>query len=804
MKRIVPRPGLVIREDAVLEPGVHEFGGQDGIVIDADGITVDGRGAVLRSTAPVPPLPDDDVLYSPGDLGVSRETHELLLRRLEIGAPAPLFFEYRAWGAAEDHASVAVSRDRKEWRNAELVEQSRLDGGWSLRRCRIGEWGHAVLSLRFSVPAEALSPAAPFFYDGFRILAGAEPVWRGDAREHWNQWYNTGFTIYRRGAQRFYAGTAIRAAGRRGVKLRGCRAEGFLTGISLKDCSEWVVEGNDVSGNYDCRDYGWGEGTERYGGMYLDGVNHSMLRDNRGTRIWNGIVLRRCCDNTLEANEFSRCSNTCLKMSQSSRNLVSRNVFSWGLRIYPTEVHARDSVSLLVESGSDDNRFLANDFTHGGDGIFIRVLDHWCSTGNLFEGNDCSHANNNAVEAWSPGNTYVANRANWSSYGFWLGGSDDTVLKDNEVMHNGEEFGNAPEPFGNAGVSVVHGPSSGFLMVGNRIEDNRGPGISLAYRETTPAKLWLIAGNTIRKNRNDARGYAGHGLLLEYCEDVIVGRNSVAANEGRELELGRSCRHVTLDSTITNVLEGLSIRIPSAPTAGQDASLALAELEREGQRIVGMEFGWDFGDGTRERTGAPAVSHVYAAPGRYRVGVKAIGRGTAGIASRTVCVLPAGSVLADCSDAGPWRLAAEGAAALEVDPGRSATGSASLRATVRAGTLSVLAYEFPRARDLSGARGISFFYRYSCDHLAILSGKRGRRVGVRLLSADGRRELLPDTRFSGEPSEDRYDWTYFTAPFASFAGTGESDLGSVRGLEILFGPEVPADCMFWLDGLMAW
>jgi len=54
------------------------------------------------------------------------------------------------------------------------------------------------------------------------------------------------------------------------------------------------------------------------------------------------------------------------------------------------------------------NRFLANDFTHGGDGIFIRVLDHWCSTGNLFEGNDCSHANNNAVEAWSPGNTYVA------------------------------------------------------------------------------------------------------------------------------------------------------------------------------------------------------------------------------------------------------------------------------------------------------------------------------------------------------------------------------------------------------------
>ncbi len=802
MRRLVPRPGMVITEDAVLEPGIHEFGGEDGIVIDADDITVDGNGAILRSTAPVPTLPDGDVLYSPGDLGISRETHELLLRRLEVGSPEPLAFEYRAWGAAEDHASVAVSRDRKDWRDVEPIERSELEGGWSLRRYRIGEWRQAVLSLRFSVPAEALSPAAPFFYDGFRILLGGERIWQGDAREHWDQWYNTGFTIYRRGEKRFYAGTAIRATGRRGVRLRGCRAEGFLTGLSLRDCSGWIVEGNDFSGNYDCPDYGWGEGTERLGGMHLEGVDRSTLRRNRGTRIWNGIVLRRCSDNTLVANEFSHCSNTCLKMTQSCRNLVSHNVFSWGLRIYPTEVHARDSVSLLVESGSDDNRFLSNDFTHGGDGVFIRVLDHWCSTGNLFEGNDCSHANNNAVESWSPGNTYVANRANWSSYGFWLGGSDDTVLRNNEVRHNGEEFGNAPEPFGNAGVSVVHGPSSHFIMIGNRIVDNRGPGVSLAYREATPAKLWLIAGNTIRKSRNDPRGYAGHGLLLEYCEDVIVGRNAVAANEGRDLELGRSCRYVTFDATVTRVLEGLEIRLPSVPICGQAASLTVAGRDRRRRRAGVMEFCWDFGDGARERTAEPAVSHVFARPGRYRVGVKAVGRGAAGIASRTVCVLPAGNLLVDCTNADAWRLTAEGTSRLDVDAARSATGTACLRATVRGGRLGVLAHDFPRARDLSGAREISFFYRYACDHLAILSGKRGRRIGVRILSAEGRREYLPDLRFAGEPSEDRYDWVYFAAPLASFAGDGGPGLGSVTGLEILFGPEVPADCVLWLDGLM--
>jgi parallel beta-helix repeat protein len=115
------------------------------------------------------------------------------------------------------------------------------------------------------------------------------------------------------------------------------------------------------------------------------------------------------------------------------------------------------------------------------------------------------------VEAWSPGNTYIRNRANWSSYGFWLGGSDDTVVIDNEAMHNGKALRNAPEPFGNAGISVVHGSSSGFLLSGNRIEDNAGPGLSIAFKPDAPARGWLIAGNRITNNRNDARGYAGHG-----------------------------------------------------------------------------------------------------------------------------------------------------------------------------------------------------------------------------------------------------------------------------------------------------
>ena len=89
-----------------------------------------------------------------------------------------------------------------------------------------------------------------------------------------------------------------------------------------------------------------------------------------------------------------------------------------------------------------------NDITHGGDGIFHSAAQWLGSRGNLFVENDTSYANNNCIESWSPGNTYIRNTANHGSYGFWLGGSDQTVLIGNEAAFNGLTNGNhnAPEP----------------------------------------------------------------------------------------------------------------------------------------------------------------------------------------------------------------------------------------------------------------------------------------------------------------------------------------------------------------------
>jgi hypothetical protein len=222
------------------------------------------------------------------------------------------------------------------------------------------------------------------------------------------------------GDPKSFAGIGISADGCSGVTIRNIKVRGFQAGLKASDGDAWLVEGSDFSGNFHDPEFGWGE-QGRFGGMILTRISRSVIRGSAARESWNALDLSECDDDLIERNDLSHASNVCLKLWTSSRNQIIENDLSWGLRIKPGEVHARDSTCVLIESGSNENRFWRNDITHGGDGVFIRVLNGWVSTGNVFVENDCSWANNNCVESWSPGNTYIRNKANHGSYGFWLG-----------------------------------------------------------------------------------------------------------------------------------------------------------------------------------------------------------------------------------------------------------------------------------------------------------------------------------------------------------------------------------------------
>lgn len=251
-------------------------------------------------------------------------------------------------------------------------------------------------------------------------------------------------------------GVGLMAEGRSHVTLRNFTIRGFATAL--------VIRGGDG---------------ERVGGMRLTGVSGAQILRCRARRNWNGLDLHDCRNISVDQCDFSHCSNVCLKLWRAFDNTVAHSDLSYGLRIREGETYARDSTSVLIESGSNGNLFEDNNITHGGDGVFIRGLNGWVSTGNTFRRNDCSYAHNNGFESWSPGNTYIGNKSKHCSHGFWLGGSDRTVLIGNEASNNGLPSGNhnAPESdFGHGGIVIVHGTGTHTLIDSNTcIGNNGGP-----------------------------------------------------------------------------------------------------------------------------------------------------------------------------------------------------------------------------------------------------------------------------------------------------------------------------------------
>ena len=363
-----------------------------------------------------------------------------------------------------------------------------------------------------------------------------------------------------------YRGTAIRATGVSDVTVTGVHVAGFQRAMHIVDGGGWTVAANDCSGNFTDPEFGWGDGPHA-GGILLERVHDSFITQNVGMFNWNALEMRDCISNQVTGNRFSHASNVGLKLWHSSHNHVAGNDFSHGLRIRSGETHARDSASVLMEAGSCHNRLLDNDCTFGGDGIFIRCLNGWSSRFNHLEGNDASHAHNNAIECWSADNVFIRNRANHSSYGFWLGGSDGTLLVGNEAAYNGTAHANAPEPdFGHAGIAVVNGSGRHIRVLRNLLHHNQGPGIAVGYRPDYRAGHWLIEQNTIQAN-------AGPAIFARNTAGMMVGPNSIRNNGGGPFVQGEDVHAVTLPAVWTSLG-----RIDPPPSLRIDMSPPLDEI----------------------------------------------------------------------------------------------------------------------------------------------------------------------------------------------------------------------------------
>ncbi|MCY2964952.1 MAG: right-handed parallel beta-helix repeat-containing protein [Planctomycetota bacterium] len=603
-----------------------------------------------------------------------------------------------------------------------------------------------------------------------------------------------------------FVGRAIIAEGVHNVTISNVNAKGWETGLILRNCQECVVEGCDFSKNFHDPGFGWGENGRR-GGILLERVSKSTLKKNRANQVWDGCVLVDSNQNSLEENDFSHTSNTCLKLWHSSDNTFHKNNFSYGIRKDPGEVHARDSTSVLIESGSNDNRFTKNDCTHGGDGIFIRVLNGWVSTGNVFEDNDCSYANNNCVEAWSPRNTYIRNKANHGSYGFWLGASDQTVLIDNEASFNGLADGNHNSPHlpqnGHAGIVFMFGPSSHTIVRGNRCEGNNGAGIALIGDQGSKGKKWKAFHWIIERNHLEQNRW---GIFAQHADWIDLAGNTYVGNADGMFHNAGNVAHVTDHGDDPQVKHPPVAKLvgPTVARVGEPFTLDAGESADAANRT--LTYRWDLGDGTFATTAR--VEHIFSAPGFYRIGLTVNNGTLSDLAWRDFYVVEDLPEQATEDSAERWNWS---------DPGSKVTftrdervkiaGKASLSALAEPYSGGRLNLVYPKTHDaawsLEGRTHLVFWIRTLNENIPAWQGENP--VVTLHESADRSMTLTPKGDFLSSPPyiEAREGWVYFAVPLAGndeWIRTGD-DLRQVNWLSIGVDSWGAPPLRIWLDGL---
>ncbi len=609
------------------------------------------------------------------------------------------------------------------------------------------------------------------------------------------------------------AGAGILIEGATCVTLRDLRAHGFATGLVVRWASAVTIEECDFSDNYHNPTHGWGELPAR-GGVLMEGVRQSVVRKNRANRVWDGIHLVDSDDNLVSENDFSECSNTCAKLWKSSRNKFLSNNLSYGIRIDRAagEVHARDSTCVLIETGSDDNYWYRNDITHGGDGVFIRPLNRWVSRGNVFVENDTSHANNNCVESWSPGNVFIRNKANHGSYGFWLGGSDQTVLIGNEAAFNGLTNGwhNAPEPgFGHGGIVIVGGPSSHTLIDGNNLHDNNGAGI--AFRGDVASKgrqwrteHWVVQRNRIVNNRFGIWGRWGNAITLA---GNILANNTL----GNVLE------------DVTNLIElaeaPAALTTPTVVIVGPDVAVIGRPVRFDASPSgdpggAPLQFQWWLDD--------PAGTQAWIEPtfdkaGFYRLGLTAHNGSSAALAWRDLTVVnPVTLELGTEGQAARWGFELElndsgKGRVLFVDDLPGVVGAQCLRFSPNPYPGAYATAIYPATRDagwdFSNNLRLSFWIKARNPNTP---GYQNAGPVVRLIGRGGHIEYKPakEANLLNDPpcSEARWLWMHIQVPLNGDPAwqrsvTGAVELNRIDAISLALDSWGGDPFTVWLDGL---
>lgn len=449
-----------------------------------------------------------------------------------------------------------------------------------------------------------------------------------------------------------FKGVGIRITGKN-VTLMNANVTGYKVGVLAIGADGLTIKDSDISGNFQQRlkstpqaedgaDWLWPHANDNqewranYGaGICVERSKNVTLRNVTARHEQNGIILDRVEDSKVFDCDCSFLSGWGLAMWRSSRNVVDHNAFDFCVRGYSHGVYNRgqDSAGILLFEQCDENQFIANSVTHGGDGLFgfggkealgeegapVHDDPAWYKgrgcDGNLFLGNDFSYAAAHGLElTFSFDNRVIANHfASNGICGVWGGYSQRTKIFGNEFVDNGSmAYG-----LERGGVNIEHGR-------GNEIRHNRfsknACGVHLWWdadenlmkspwgRQNDPSS----SGNTVANNRFDADAI---GVQLRQCQSTIVDLQQFFRMDGSvQIVADEASR-----KSLTRIKDGPIDWSPEAPPPCSGVKTPVgARKQLEGRdKIVITEWGpYDWQSPLLLKTGADAASQTWKVLGK--------------------------------------------------------------------------------------------------------------------------------------------------------------------------------------------
>jgi len=271
----------------------------------------------------------------------------------------------------------------------------------------------------------------------------------------------------------------------------------------------------------------------------------------------NGISLFDCTEAFVAGNYASYNSGWGITLWNTDDSKIENNIADYCTRDYYGWSGA-DAASLLIVYESSHNRVLNNSLVGGGDGVFLagatHSLDRRPNNFNYFAGNDCSESPNNGFEAtFSRGNVFENNISDRCNYGYWLGYSWETEVRNNQA-----------NDCSTAGIAIEHGRYN--VIEGNTLSDN-ARGIYLwtdedaalvgAFPEARDSYGYTIHDNTVSDNT--------YGLLCEahdadrFSFDYAVTANRFSGNNHGIRFLRTDSSTITGNAVLDNVVGGVRL-----------------------------------------------------------------------------------------------------------------------------------------------------------------------------------------------------------------------------------------------------